>query len=521
MGNVRQNATYNASGMLTNLQTGTPNASDGIATTVKSDAYSYNNADASLTQHTISVLGNTAYTYSYQYDNKGNITKITRVNAGSSKSINYTYDAANQLVREDNQIAGYSWAMTYDNAGNMTSRKKYSYTTGTLGAVLLTQDFTYGKDGWGDVLTKINSANVLSDATGNILSDGTAYYTWKNGRQLATLIKGGVTWTFTYDANGLRTERTNGSTTYRYTYDGSKLTQMTVGSNALIFTYGINGQPMSVNYNGTDYYYITNALGDVVGILNSSGTEVVTYAYDAWGNLISTSGSMAYTLGDLNPLRYRGYVYDRETGLYYLQSRYYNPAICRFISADAFVSTGQDILGYNMFAYCLNNPANMADPDGKCCRFLGFLWKIDCKQASCPDSKNYVKPKGVDPIGTFNKGQGYVYIVTESQLYLMENREKNVVVILDKRTSFDPNMQVLDSYRIIKTSQQREIAQLMLSYNTSNPVNPAWSRTLGSLVEEWQLHNFAYFWGIKRSQTADCDFNNADEDMGFWDFVGR
>jgi len=229
---------------------------------------------------------------------------------------------------------------------------------GTLGSVLSTQTFTYGKDGWGDVLAKINTTSVLSDAVGNIQSDGTAYYTWKNGRQLATLIKSGTTWTFTYDANGLRTERTNGSTTYRYTYDGSTLTQMTVGSNALIFTYGINGQPMSVKYNGADYYYITNAQGDVVGILNGSGTEVVTYAYDAWGNLISTGGSMAYTLGDLNPLRYRGYVYDQETGLYYLQSRYYNPAICRFISADSIGFLGADgtPVSYNLFAYCENNP---------------------------------------------------------------------------------------------------------------------------------------------------------------------
>ena len=132
VGNVRQNATYNTSGMLTNLQTGTPDTSGGIATAVKSDAYSYDTADASLTQHVISYLGNTAYTYSYEYDSKGNITKITRTNANNSLStIKYTYDAANQLVREDNQIAGYSWTMTYDHAGNMLSRSKYSYTTET------------------------------------------------------------------------------------------------------------------------------------------------------------------------------------------------------------------------------------------------------------------------------------------------------------------------------------------------------------------------------------------------------
>ena len=162
----------------------------------------------------------------------------------------------------------------------------------------------------------------------------------------------------------MRTQRTNGSTTYTYTYEGSTLTRMTVGSNALIFTYGGSGLPLSVNFNGTDYYYVTNIQGDVVSILNSSGAEVVTYTYDAWGNILSTGGSMVSTLGAYNPFRYRGYVYDQEIGLYYLQSRYYNPHLCRFISADAYASTGQGVLGHNMFAYCSNNPVNRIDPDG-------------------------------------------------------------------------------------------------------------------------------------------------------------
>lgn len=122
---------------------------------------------------------------------------------------------------------------------------------------------------------------------------------------------------------------------------------------------------MSFTYSGSTYYYVLNLQGDVVAILNSSGEQVVGYTYDAWGKLLTTTGSMASTLGLYNPLRYRGYVYDRETGLYYLQSRYYNPTWGRFINADAYASTGQGILGYNMFAYCQNNPVNHSDPTGK------------------------------------------------------------------------------------------------------------------------------------------------------------
>ena len=95
----------------------------------------------------------------------------------------------------------------------------------------------------------------------------------------------------------------------------------------------------------TTYYYVTNLQGDVIAILDSTGTMVVNYHYDAYGVLLQTGGTMAATLGILNPLTYRGYVYDHETGLYYLQSRYYNPTIRQFISPDAFVSTGQGYMG--------------------------------------------------------------------------------------------------------------------------------------------------------------------------------
>jgi len=103
----------------------------------------------------------------------------------------------------------------------------------------------------------------------------------------------------------------------------------------------------------------------VVAILDSTGTAVVTYTYDAWGNILATGGSMETTLGVYNPLRYRGYVYDIETKLYYLQSRYYNPEWGRFINADSMMAgEGGDILGYNLFAYCMNNPVNLSDSSG-------------------------------------------------------------------------------------------------------------------------------------------------------------
>ena len=120
---------------------------------------------------------------------------------------------------------------------------------------------------------------------------------------------------------------------------------------------------MAVTYNGTTYYYVTNLQGDVIAILDSAGTAVVQYSYNAWGKLLSDEPA-ANSIGNLNPLRYRGYVYDEETNLYYLQSRYYDPELGRFINADALVSTGQGLLDHNMFAYCGNNPVAGCDPNG-------------------------------------------------------------------------------------------------------------------------------------------------------------
>ncbi|PWL93868.1 MAG: hypothetical protein DBY08_04205 [Clostridiales bacterium] len=124
--------------------------------------------------------------------------------------------------------------------------------------------------------------------------------------------------------------------------------------------------------NGTDkYYYIRNLQNDIVGILDSSGTQVVEYAYDTWGKLESVTGAMAETIGRENPLRYRGYYYDEETGFYYLQSRYYDPETGRFLNADETVLTGQGITSGNMYAYCANNPVMNYDPSG--CFWLPFI----------------------------------------------------------------------------------------------------------------------------------------------------
>jgi RHS repeat-associated protein len=187
---------------------------------------------------------------------------------------------------------------------------------------------------------------------------------------------------------------------YDYVYNGSSLSYLTVTSTnfgAESVTEELYFGNGTVTYGDDVYYYVTNLQGDVVAIIDADGNVKVEYTYDAWGKILSISGPMADTLGAVNPLTYRGYVYDTETDLYYLESRYYDPAVERFINGDGAYDTNQGFLGYNLYIYCLNNSVNMYDPNGRCGRFLGFLWKVDCGQASCPDSKYYVKPKTIDP----------------------------------------------------------------------------------------------------------------------------
>ena len=194
-------------------------------------------------------------------------------------------------------------------------------------------------------------------------SDGTWSYTWEHGKHLKSMTGDGKTVSFTYDADGNRVKKTVNGKDTEYYYQGERLIEVKQGSSWLHYNYDSVG-PVSAKYVDTIYYFLRNAQGDVLGIVDNWGKEVVRYRYDAWGNLLETSGNMADTLGKLNVLRYRGYCYDDETGLYYLKARYYNPAWGRFISADRYISTGAGMLGSNMFAYCNNNPVMLSDLGG-------------------------------------------------------------------------------------------------------------------------------------------------------------
>ena len=301
--------------------------------------------------------------YTYAYDANGNITSITR----GALSATYAYDDMNQLVRANDGFANLTTTYTYDLSGNILERNEYDYTTGTLGTPTDTVPYTYNTT-WKDQLASYDGQAITYDAIGNPLTYRGFTMTWQ-GKRLSTLSGNGTTASYTYNEQGVRTSKTVNSVVTNFSYNGSLLMAQVTGGGAnqikQLYSYDASGQLVSVNYNGTEYYYMRNGQNDIVGLMDSTGAKVVEYTYDSWGKSLTVSGTLATTLGANNPFRYRGYYYDTETGLYYLQTRYYDATVCRFISADMYFTTGQGIVGSNMYAYCGNNPSSRIDSAGK------------------------------------------------------------------------------------------------------------------------------------------------------------
>ena len=230
---------------------------------------------------------------------------------------------------------------------------------------------SYTDSNWRDKLTAYDGQTITYDAIGNPLNDGTWTYTWEKGRQLKQMSKSGMTVEFKYDHNGLRTQKkvTSGETvqTTEYTLHGKLITHLTRGSDTMYFFYDAQSRPAMVEFNGTLYGYVHNLQGDIVGIIDNAGNLVVEYVYDAWGKpvVVRTLTTAYEALAELNPFRYRGYVYDGETGLYYLTWRYYSLKIMRFLSIDSiFESVTQTPTPHNIYVYTRNNAVSTVDIAG-------------------------------------------------------------------------------------------------------------------------------------------------------------
>ena len=300
-----------------------------------------------ISKEIIKLNGNAFAVRSYTTDALGRVTKINDSVFGTHT---YEYDYRGFLVKEDNTT------YTYDKNGNIKSRGsiEYKYESSIR-----------------DRLTEYNGKKITyhTDNPGCIASYDGNTYLYEGCRLVSVNTKDGKTIQYTYDDKGLRIKKEikkNSNTTItNYVYEGDKLIAENSSQGLINYLYDENNQLYGFVFQDNRYYYIRDSLQNILGIIDDNGTLVVKYSYSAYGMKGSITGPMATTIGNLNPFRYKGYYYDVETGLFWLSSRYYSPELCRFISPDSVdYLDPSSINGLNLYAYCMNDPINYADPSG-------------------------------------------------------------------------------------------------------------------------------------------------------------
>ena len=344
-----------------------------------SETYSYLNGDENKTSYTITAkaiqwgaTNGIVYNYTYCMDNpslgsikaqRANPYKIWQIKEGTNVKVTYNYDLLGRLKREDNAYINATITYEYDANNNITKKTTYNYTLGDLPiddgiSTVYAYDETFR-----DRLISYGGKSITYDVLGNPLTYLGASLTWQ-GRRLCSYSKGNLLVSYRYDMNGIRLSKTINGIKTEYLYDGTQLIREKTGDDTIWYLYDDVGI-VGITVNGATYYYVRNYQGDVTKLLDVTGCVVVEYIYDSWGKVIETTGSLADTVGEKNPIRYRGYYYDTDTELYYLNSRYYDAETGRFISPDVQAEDG------NLYTYCQDDPVNRSDESG----YLSKFWK--------------------------------------------------------------------------------------------------------------------------------------------------
>lgn len=302
------------------------------------------------TSNLIGEIRNNYDNLSYEYDSLNNIKHI-KVN-GLLKYM-YMYDDYNQLIEEKNCMDKIKTTYKYDILGNLILKKIYSITSNNLIEMIKMEYDDNNK------LIKFNNNSIQYDEVGNIVKSGNNEYTWTNGNELCRAIVDGNDIYFNYSENGARISKTG----VDYYLDGNKIIFENRNGQIIEYFYDHNDDIIGFKYLEAKYYFTKNAQNDIMKIVDSQNLVVAEYEYDPWG-VVKVFNYNALNIGTVNPFRYKGYYYDNETQLYYLNNRYYDPKLCRFISQDRRISLEDDIFSNNLYIYCNNNPIMEVDPIG-------------------------------------------------------------------------------------------------------------------------------------------------------------
>ena len=358
---------YNADGYVSGINYGNFNAEYGYD--------DFGHLQSKIGRNYSFNIQNEEYIYK-TYGNGYTTNLLTRIDDKTNKNSDRmaTYDENGYVTSVS--YNGNTYQYEYDGAGRLTSETRngdvtsYSYYTNNN---INIPGFSYDENGQ---LTSVNGAAIVYDEMGNPVIYKGNNFVWEQGRKLVGGSMRGDVFTYNYDGNGMRYEKTVNGTKTQYYWNGDQLLMESKSGKRTWYIYGVTGiEGMIVEggYNGGTYYYFDkNTLGDIIAIRDSSGNIAATYEYDAWGNgkVMDVYGGVNTNptfIGNINPFRYRGYYYDDETGFYYLQTRYYDPTICRFINADNYelVSQLASSKELNMYAYCRNNPIMHTDETGE------------------------------------------------------------------------------------------------------------------------------------------------------------
>ena len=310
---------------------------------------------SATTQLVSQIILSNGTTLSYGYDAEERITSVVETYTVDETPVTnttlYTYDALGQLLTEtvNGEVVN---SMEYDNYGNITKKNDKAYI--------------YGNTTWKDLLTGFDGKAIEYDAQGNPDKYLGHTLTWEKGRQLKKFDN----IEYTYNANGIRTSKKVNGVLHTYTLDGTKILRETWEGNTLIPLYDNEDNVCGILYNNIPYYFIKNLQGDVIAIVDKDAQTVARYSYDAWGVPEVKLDSSDCQIATVNPFRYRGYYYDEEIGLYYLQSRYYDPIVSRFINVDEACCI--DSFG-SLFAYCYNTPVTRVDEEGYASTYSGIV----------------------------------------------------------------------------------------------------------------------------------------------------